>query len=32
MAFMRFCFIVPLLYHVAVVLSVSIGVGGLWLP
>jgi hypothetical protein len=26
----RFCFIVPLLYHVAVVLSVSIGVGG-WL-
>jgi hypothetical protein len=28
----RFCFIVPLLYPVAVVLSVSIGVGGCGCP
>jgi hypothetical protein len=27
-AFVRFCFIVPFMYPVAVVLSVSIGVGG----
>jgi hypothetical protein len=32
MAFVRFCFIVPLLYPVAVVLSVSIGVGGCGCP
>jgi hypothetical protein len=32
MAFVRFCFIVPLLYPVAVVLSVSIGVGGYLCP
>jgi hypothetical protein len=32
MAFVRFCFIVPLLYPVAVVLSVSIGVGGCVCP
>jgi hypothetical protein len=33
MAFVRFCLIVPLLYHVAaVVLSVSIGVGGCLCP
>jgi hypothetical protein len=32
MAFVRFCFIVPLLYPVAVVLSVSIGVGGCLCP
>jgi hypothetical protein len=32
MAFVRFCFIVPLLYSVAVVLSVYIGVGGCLCP
>jgi hypothetical protein len=32
MAFVRFCYIVPLLYPVAVVLSVSIGVGGCLCP
>jgi hypothetical protein len=32
MAFVRFCFIVPLLYPVAVVLSVSIGMGGCLCP
>jgi hypothetical protein len=32
MAFVRFCLIVPLLYPVAVVLSVSIGVGGCLCP
>jgi hypothetical protein len=32
MAFVRFYFIVPLLYPVAVVLSVSIGVGGCLCP
>jgi hypothetical protein len=32
MAFVRFCLIVPLLYPVAVVLSVSIGVGGCVCP
>jgi hypothetical protein len=31
-ALVRFCFIVPLLYPVAVVLSVSNGVGGWWCP
>jgi hypothetical protein len=31
-AFVRFCLIVPLLYPVAVVLSVSIGVGGCLCP
>jgi hypothetical protein len=31
-AFVRFCFIVPLLYPVAVVLSVSNGVGGCGCP
>jgi hypothetical protein len=32
MAFVCFCFIVPLLYTVAVVLSASIGVGGCLYP
>jgi hypothetical protein len=32
MAFVRFCFIVPFMYSVAVVLSVSIGVGGCVCP
>jgi hypothetical protein len=32
MAFVRFCFIVPLLYPVVVVLSVYIGVGGCLCP
>jgi hypothetical protein len=32
MAFVRFCLIVPLLYPVAVVLSVSTGVGGCLCP
>jgi hypothetical protein len=32
MAFVRFCFIVPLLYPVALVLSVSIDVGGCGCP
>jgi hypothetical protein len=32
MAFVRFCLIVPLMYHVTVVLSVSIGVGGCVCP
>jgi hypothetical protein len=32
MALVRFCFIVPLLYPVAVILSVSIGVGGCLCP
>jgi hypothetical protein len=32
MAFVRFCFIVPLLFPVAVVFSVSIGVGGCLCP
>jgi hypothetical protein len=32
MAFVRFCFMVPLMYPVAVVLSVSIGVGGCLCP
>jgi hypothetical protein len=32
MAFVRFCFIVALLYHMSVVLSVSNGVGGYGCP